>query len=165
MCQILNDHWGYAKCDCNYKSVKELIENLVDCRRYNCNFLLNTGLKGNGAVNLMDQCLLREIGKWIKINKDFIYGVSAAEMDAENAFVLKDEKYYYAVIKDTSMSADPNVQLNGENRRIKIHVPQIKKAEWLDNGEKISVENDGFNVKPFEYGRSYCVRVAKFKIR
>ena len=49
MCQVLNDHWGYAKEDCNYKSVKELIENLVDCRKYGCNFLLNTGLRGNGG--------------------------------------------------------------------------------------------------------------------
>ena len=29
MCQVLNDHWGYAAGDCNYKSVKELIEGLV----------------------------------------------------------------------------------------------------------------------------------------
>ena len=55
MCQVLNDHWGYAKEDCNYKSVKELIENLIDCRAYGCNFLLNTGLKGNGEVNGTDK--------------------------------------------------------------------------------------------------------------
>lgn len=145
--------------------MKELIENLVDCRRYNCNFLLNTGLKGNGAVNLTDQCLLKEIGKWIKINKDFIYGVSAAEIDAENAFVLKDEKFYYTVIKDTSMSADPNVQLNGETRRIKIHVPQIEKAEWLDNGEKVSTEKNEFLPSPFAFGTSLSTRVMRFTIR
>lgn len=121
MCQILNDHWGYAKDDVNYKSVKELLENLVDCRRYNCNFLLNTGLKGNGSVNPMDKCLLEEIGKWIGINKGFIYGVKSSEIEAENAFILKDENYYYAIIKDMGMSADPNVQLSGGSRLVKIH--------------------------------------------
>lgn len=163
MCQILNDHWGYAKNDCNYKSVKELIENLVDCRRYNCNFLLNTGLKGNGAVNFTDKSLLSELGKWIRINKGFIYGVKAADVGAENAFVLKDDRYYYAVIKDMGMSADPNVQLNGESRRIKIHA-RVKEAEWLDNGEKAEADGGEITAAPFGYGTSLSVRVLRFGI-
>lgn len=163
MCQVLNDHWGYAKEDCNYKSVKELIENLVDCRKYGCNFLLNTGLRGNGGINSTDACILAEIGKWVKNNKGFIYEAKPTDIRAKNADILSDGINYYAIIKNVGMSADPNVALSDDTIRVKIAAP-IKSAEWLDNGEKISVENDGFNVKPFEYGRSYSVRVAKFKI-
>ena len=92
--------WGYAKNDCNYKPVKEFIENLVDCRRYNCNFLLNTGLRGNGSVNPMDACILREIGKWVKKNKEAVYDVKSCDMKVENAIILQGKDCYYAIIKN-----------------------------------------------------------------
>ena len=160
MCQVLNDHWGYAKNDCNYKSVKELIENLVDCRRYNCNFLLNTGLKGNGSVNIMDACILKEIGKWINANKNFIYEVKAGEIQAKNAIILEGKDDYYAVMKDVPMSADANVQREESMKQVWIDA-DIVSAEWLDNGEKIVLRDHSFSISPFLYGRSYSIRVAK----
>ena len=166
MCQVLNDHWGYTKDDCNYKSVKELIENLIDCRKFGCNFLLNTGLKGNGSVNETDKCLLTEVGKWVKANKGFIYGAYPAgdEFQTENADVLTDGEKYYAVIKNVNMSADPNVALGGDVSAVKLSFA-AKRAKWLDNGEKIKMNKDNsFAVKPFDYGRSYSVRVAEIEL-
>lgn len=164
MCQILNDHWGYASNDCNYKSTKELIENLVDCRKYNCNFLLNTGLKGNGSVNVLDKEILKKIGKWVKVNKGFIYNAKACDVKAENADVLYDGKYYYAMIKDVVMSLDPNVTLATDNKKVTVD-GKIKSAKWLDNGKDIKIENgNGFYVEPFEYGNSYSVRVARLEM-
>lgn len=164
MCQVLNDHWGYAKGDCNYKPVKELIENLVDCRRYNCNFLLNTGLRGNGSVNLTDACILREIGKWVQKNKEGIYSVKSCDVKAENAVILQGKDCCYAVIKNVPMSADPNVQREEERGQVRVD-GEILSAEWLDNGEKIEVKDGAFFVAPFSYGESYSVRIAKLYIQ
>ena len=164
MCQVLNDHWGYAREDCNYKSVKELIENLIDCRKFGCNFLLNTGLKGIGAVNETDEGLLSEIGKWVKVNKGFIYNARPTKVKAKNAIILTDGKKYYAIIKNIGMSADPNVAINGKALSVCLSKP-IKSAVWLDSGEKIQINGDNtFAVKPFAYGRSYSARVAEIKI-
>ena len=164
MCQVLNDHWGYAKEDCNYKSVKELIENLIDCRACGCNFLLNTGLKGNGEVNGTDKCLLQEIGKWVKVNRGFIYTAKPTKVRAKNAIVLSDGEKYYAIIKNVGMSADPNVALSGNQAHVKF-TKRIKSAKWLDSGEKIVINADNsFAVTPFEYGRSYSARVAEIEI-
>lgn len=164
MCQVLNDHWGYAREDCNYKSVKELIENLIDCRKFGCNFLLNTGLKGIGAVNETDEGLLSEIGKWVKVNKGFIYNARPTKVKAKNAIILTDGKKYYAIIKNVGMSADPNVAINGKALSVCLSKP-IKSAVWLDSGEKIQINGDNtFAVKPFAYGRSYSARVAEIKI-
>ena len=163
MCQILNDHWGYAKEDVNYKSVKELIENLVDCRKFGCNFLLNTGLKGNGSVNTTDKELLKQIGKWVNVNKGFIYKAKPCDISADGADILFDGEQYYAVIKDVNMNADPNVQLNSTARIVKINA-DIKDAKWLDNGKKVAVKYGQFVVEPFAYGTSYSIRVLKFKI-
>ena len=165
MCQVLNDHWGYAKEDCNYKSTKEIIENLIDCRKYNCNFLLNTGLTGNGLVNPMDACMLQEVGKWVKMNKNIIYGVKASEITAEGADILKgDDGYYYAIVKDVEMALDENVQRVMDSKTVKVNA-RVTSARWLDTGEKIDVKRGTFNVKPFYYGRSLAVRVAKLKIK
>jgi alpha-L-fucosidase len=163
MCQVLNDHWGYAAGDCNYKPIKELLENLVDCRSYNCNFLLNTGLRGDGSVNPMDACMLKEIGKWTKKNKEAIYSVKSCAITAKNATILEGNGCYYAVIKNVPMSADPNVQRNEGKGRVYIDA-DIRSAEWLDNGEKIKLEGNSFEIEPYLYGESYSLRVAKFTI-
>ena len=154
----------FAKEDCNYKSVKELIENLIDCRAYGCNFLLNTGLKGNGEVNGTDKCLLQEIGKWVKVNRGFIYTAKPTKVKAKNAIVLSDGEKYYAIIKNVGMNADPNVALSGNLTHVKF-TKCIKSAKWLDSGEKITVNADNsFAVTPFEYGRSYSARVAEIEL-
>ena len=164
MCQVLNDHWGYAAGDVNYKSIKELIENLVDCRSFNCNFLLNVGLRGNGSIKPMDGCMMNEIGNWIRKNKGFIYGVSASDIQAENATILQGKDCFYAVIKNVPMSADPNVQRAENMGQVRVDA-QIVDARWLDNGEKIEVQNNAFYIQPFAYGESGSVRVAKIKVK
>lgn len=164
MCQVLNDHWGYASEDCNYKPVKVFIEELVDCRKYNCNYLLNTGLTKNGTINGIDRMLLLEIGKWIKINKEFIYGSKSCAIEANGAFLLKGgDGYYYAVIKNVPMDADPNVQRRSVGQKIKIN-RNIISGVWLDTDQKIEIAHGEFCVEPFSYGRSLSVRVAKLKI-
>ena len=164
MCQVLNDHWGYCKNDVNYKSIKELIENLTDCRKYGCNFLLNAGLTGNGELKKIDACILEEIGEFVKVNKGFIYNAKPCDVTAEGADVVTDGEYYYAIIKDVGMSADPNVALGLSAKQVKIDAA-VKSAAWLDNGKRIKVKRNAFAVEPFAYGSSYSVRVAKFKLK
>ncbi len=164
MCQVLNDHWGYTKDDCNYKSVKELVGNLIDCRKFGCNFLLNTGLRGDGSVNTMDACILAEIGKWTAKYGEAIYTTKPCEIKADNAVVLRGEDCYYALIHDVPMRGDPNVQRGAAATRVRIHA-EILEAEWVDNGQKIEVEDNSFPALPFAYGASYSARVAKLKLK
>ncbi len=164
LCQVLNDHWGYAQNDVSYKSLKTIIENLVDCRINNCNMLLNVGPKGDGSLRNIDKAMLEEIGKWVKLNKNFIYKIRRVEdIKAENAQIVKDDKYYYAIIKDVPMKADPDVAIGGNIKEVFIDA-KIKDAVWLDNGEKIKVKEGRFIGRPFYYGNSLYVRVARFKI-
>jgi alpha-L-fucosidase len=164
MCQVVNDHWGYAKMDVSYKSIETLIMDLVNCRKYNCNFLLNVGPMANGDLRLMDKAILAEIGKWIKFNKNFIYGCKASDVQAENAVMLKGEDGYYYAIASASMVADPNVALAGSIQSVKIDA-KIKSAVWLDNGKKVKVKKKNeFEYSPFAYGTSMIYRVAKLKL-
>ena len=161
MCEVFNSHWGYAKMDVSYKSVADILNSLITCRSYNCNFLLNIGPLGNGGVRTIDKGFMEEIGKWIKCNKNFIYSSRMSDITAENAVMLKGDDCYYAVVK-TGMSADINVAINDASKIVKINDAKIKRATWLDNGKRIKVTNKNeFVAQPFFYGASMVYRVAK----
>lgn len=162
MCQVLNEHWGYAKFDINYKRIGELIGNFIDCRNYGCNFLLNTGLRGDGTVNLIDRGILNAIGKWIRYYHSIIYSLRGTGIPCEGGEILTDGKHFYVLIKDLNMDADPNVTLHGKCTTVRVGEKQkIRKAKWLDSKEEIPVNDNFFLAKPFWYGESMCVRIAQ----
>ncbi len=166
MCQTLTDHWGNALNDFNYKSVGSLIEDLVDCRVAGCNFILNIGVKQDGSVKPIEAGYFNEIGKWIKFNKNFIYGAKPVEgVRADGAQILYDGNYYYALIKNVGMTADPNVAINSETGTVVVHTDKkMTNATWLDNGKRIKVKDNSFKIEPFFYGNSGVVRVLRFKL-
>ena len=167
VCDALTDHWGYAKYDICLKSPKELIETLVDCRKYDCNLLLNSGLKGNGKMDEGEKAAFKRIGMWIKENKNFIYKAKSTDLTAENADMMTDGEYYYAAVKGVLMSANCNVAKFGESKTVTLNTDKrIVDAEWLDSGKEINLKTDkSFVCEPFEYGKSLAVRVAKFKLK
>ena len=163
MCQVFGDHWGYAANDIAYKSVPELVKNLVDCRRYNCNFLLNVGPLGNGAIKPLDKYMLLEIGKWIKFNKGFLYDVKSCEIEAENAILLKGGDGYYYAISAAPMVSNINVALGGALTTVTLGA-RIKSGTWVDNGRAIKVDGNSYVTDPFDYGTSMVLRVAKLEL-
>lgn len=166
MCQVFFDHWGYAANDISYKSLKTIIDDLILCRNSNCNFLMNVGPLGNGDVKPLDKYMMLEIGKWIKFNKNFIYDVKHAEIECENAHLLKDSVgNYYAVVHTPTISNVEHDTLEGLDPLKVVRVgAKIKSARWLDNGRRIKVKNNSFTTVPFEYGTSMYLRVAKLEL-
>lgn len=72
----LNNSWGYKSYDNDWKSVKELIFWLTEIVSKGGNYMLNVGPDAMG--NVPQQCTdnLLELGKWIDINGEAIYGTS-----------------------------------------------------------------------------------------
>ncbi len=163
MCQVLNNHWGYAENDLNYKLMQTFIEDLVDCRDSGCNYLLNTGLRGDGSVNPMDKAFLQKLGQWIVANKDFIYGARPTDYVGENCQILEDDTAWYVVVKGVQMSANVNVGLSVNAKAATVDSRIQGKAYWLDSGEPARFENGKLFVQPFAYGTSYSVRVARIE--
>jgi len=77
-CMTMNDHWGYNKNDDNWKSTKDLIQKLADIASKGGNFLLNVGPKADGAFPDESIIRLEEIGDWMDINGESIYGTKAS---------------------------------------------------------------------------------------
>lgn len=65
--------WCYTENN-NYRPASDLICDLVDIVSKNGRLLLNIGPKADGSIPDEDRNILLEIGRWMKINGEAIYG-------------------------------------------------------------------------------------------
>jgi len=73
-CMTMNDTWGFKTSDTNWKSTETLVRNLVDIVSKGGNFLLNIGPTSEGLIPAPSVERLKEMGSWLKINGEAIYG-------------------------------------------------------------------------------------------
>jgi alpha-L-fucosidase len=74
MCETINGAWGFDLQDRRYKSTKDLVQYLVKAAGYDANFLLNVGPMPNGRIQPEFVSRLKEIGDWLRVYGDSIYG-------------------------------------------------------------------------------------------
>ncbi len=78
VCMTMNGHWGYNAYDDRWKSTTDLLQKLIDIVSKGGNFLLNVGPNQYGIIPEVCQQNLREMGAWLKINGEAIYGTQAS---------------------------------------------------------------------------------------
>jgi len=76
-CMTMNGHWGFNAADQDWKSSQDLIRNLCDIASKGGNYLLNVGPNSLGEIPAESVKRLAEVGHWVKVNGDAIYGSSA----------------------------------------------------------------------------------------
>lgn len=99
----LNDTWGYKDYDQNFKSPADVIKMLVNVVSKNGNLLLNVGPDALGNIPEKSVEILREVGKWLKVNGESIYGTTLYpalpyELDW-GKFTYKDHKMYMHIFQ------------------------------------------------------------------
>jgi alpha-L-fucosidase len=79
VCMTLNNHWGYAANDFDYKTPRDVVRALINCVSKGGNLLLNVGPDALGEIPEPSVEILKAVGKWISKNGESIYGCGPAE--------------------------------------------------------------------------------------
>jgi alpha-L-fucosidase len=77
-CMTMNDTWGYKSYDNHWKSTATLLHNLIDIASKGGNYLLNVGPTSEGLIPQPSVERLAEVGAWMKVNSEAIYGTTAS---------------------------------------------------------------------------------------
>ena len=131
-CETMNGMWGYRIVDQNYKSTKELIHYLVKAAGKNANLLMNIGPQPDGKLPEVSVTRLKEMGEWMKVYGETIYGTRAGIVSPHDWGVTtaKDNKLYVHIL---------NLQDNGLFLPI---TEKVKKATLFKDNSQIKFKQD-----------------------
>jgi alpha-L-fucosidase len=79
-CMTMNGTWGYKSYDNNWKPTSTLVRNLIDIASKGGNYLLNIGPKADGTFPQESIDRLKEVGDWMKVNGESVYGTKASPL-------------------------------------------------------------------------------------
>jgi len=103
----MGDQWSYKPGD-NYKSTHKLIHLLVDIVGKGGNFLLNVGPQPDGRLPERAVERMNEIGAWMKVNGEAIYGTRPIAPYKEGDIVFtRKGKSAYAIYLTRNESEGP----------------------------------------------------------
>ena len=100
-CMTMNDTWGWKANDPEWKSSEMLIQNLIDIVSKGGNYLLNVGPTHEGVIPNPSVERLKDMGAWLKVNGESIYGAQASPFDKPSwgRFTHNDEAVYAHVME------------------------------------------------------------------
>lgn len=82
-CGTTNNSWAFKSYDHDFKSTQEMLYYLVDIASKGGNYLLNIGPDGEGHVPEQSAVGLREMGAWLNVNGEAIYGTTRWKVTSE----------------------------------------------------------------------------------
>ena len=91
-CMTMNGTWGFKKNDTNWKSTEMLLRNLIDIASKHGNYLLNVGPTSEGLIPEASIERLHQMGEWMKVNGEAIYGTGATPFGEEAGAYSDTEK-------------------------------------------------------------------------
>jgi alpha-L-fucosidase len=130
-CMTMATSWSYVPND-KYKPTNEIIENLVDIVSKGGNYLLNIGPGPDGELDTAAYTRLKEIGAWMKVNGEAIYGTRMYKTFGEGDNIRftqsKDGKKQYIflfnfpadviTLSKISISKNAKLQLLGSKKKL-----------------------------------------------
>ena len=132
-CMTMGEQWAW-KPDDNLKSTKECIHTLARTIGGDGNLLFNVGPMPDGRIEQRQLDRLEEMGQWVSINQEAIYGSRGGPFLPTDQMVSthKDKKIYLFLLEEPG--AELKISLE---KGIK-----IKKAYFLADKSKVKVKSN-----------------------
>ena len=92
-CMTMRHNWGYDRNDNHWKSPKDIIEFLALCAARGVNLLLNVGPTPRGTFCPEEIERLKEVGAWMKVNGESIYGTEYSPVDFDFPWGAMTQEY------------------------------------------------------------------------
>ncbi len=89
---VARNSWGYTVGN-DYKKASDIILDLVDVVSKNGALLLNIGPRADGTIPDEDAAILREIGRWMKVNGEAIYDTRYWKIFGEGPTVVPEGSF------------------------------------------------------------------------
>ncbi len=104
-CMTMNDTWGYKSADQKWKSPETLLRNLIDIASKGGNYLLNVGPTAEGVIPAPSVERLAEVGRWMKVNGEAVYGTKATPFGREFGKAIKGRSGYGSEVSVSSSNS------------------------------------------------------------
>ncbi len=130
----------------DYMTAKELVHELVHIVSRGGNFLLNVGPTSDGRIPLIMQQRLLEIGDWLRVNGEAIYGTQAwrrptpgDDKDEPSVFFTVKDKDLYAICSEWP-GRDIVIRGVGRNEGLSVRMLGLEKSlEWQAGDQGIVI--------------------------
>ena len=142
-CMTMGHQWAYRPDD-NYKSVTELVHNLVKVRAMGGNYLLNVGPKADGTLPEPQVDILKGLAEWMDVNAEAIHGVRSWKTPQEGKTWFtwkKDGSAIYAILLQWPESQKLNIEsLKGTQVKSVRLLGLRGELEWTKDKDGLTVQ-------------------------
>lgn len=135
VCGTIAGSWGFDIKDRKRKSFQEVLSYLVKAAGHGSNLLLNVGPMPNGEIQDYQQDRLNEIGDWLKIYGESIYGTTGGGINPTDDYAFtKKGKVIYLHILNPTLSQINVVQFDAKINSITLFQTNGKVNYKLEGG-------------------------------
>ncbi|MBZ5858772.1 alpha-L-fucosidase [Flavihumibacter profundi] len=148
----------------NYSTSKHLIIELIDIVSRGGNLLLNVGPAADGTIPVIMQERLSDIGKWLKVNGEAIYGtrksvVPAQESYGQKLYFTQKGKIIYAIFAqwpNTAMTM--NLKDIGTISKVSL-VGVDKQVKWSYNKDELVITLPECSINELPSFYAWAIRI------